>query len=134
MTKGWTNQDAGTVVREIGITQVKQESTEGVEEWEKLGMQRSEWVSATVKQMSEDVAHVADKFETVLKDLEEAKRDVNEKEVGLFAIGKEFATRYLDTKMVCHSEKQCNGMLSDWQSDRLQGVMSNVPEEFHESV
>jgi hypothetical protein len=88
MTKGWKNQDAGTVVREIGITQVKQESTEDVEEWEKLGMSRAEWVSATVKQMSEDVAHVAEKYETVLKDLEDAKRDVSAKEGGSLPLEK----------------------------------------------
>ena len=52
----------------------------------------------------------------------------------MFEIGREFATRYLDTKMFCKKEGVANSMLSNWQTDRLQGVMVYVPKEFHETV
>jgi hypothetical protein len=136
MKRKWKNQAANTVVTEVssGVQEVKLEESEEEGEWKTLGLTRPAWVSQKLKDMSSEVEEVADKFEAVCKELEDAKKDVTEKEIGLFAIGQEFATRYLETKMFCSDEKQGIGLLSNWQTNRLQGVMSNVPKEFHESV
>ena len=131
MKSSWKMQYACVTVSEI--LEVKEEADEVVTEWEQRGMTRAAWAFATNVQMSRDVAEVAEQFETVLQDLEDAKKDVIAKEEGLFAVGREFATRYLDTKMFCQSEKIGNGMLGDWKSDRLAGVLSHVPVEFHET-
>jgi hypothetical protein len=128
MKRKWKSQAANTVV-----TEVKLEESEDEGEWKTLGLTRPAWVSQKLKDMSKDVEEVAEKFEAVCKELEDAKKDVTVKEIGLFAIGQEFATRYLETKMFCSDEKQGIGLLSNWQTNRLQGVMSHVPREYHES-
>jgi hypothetical protein len=121
MNSAWQREVADDDIREIH--EVKEEDHET--EWGLRNMTRQEWVFAKGQQMSHDVAQVADKYEDVLNDLRNARKDVMMKEEGLFEIGKEFATRYLDTKMWCLSEGVGNGMLSDWKTNRLEGVLAN---------